>query len=66
MARDTTVDMSSQHKEHNQKNPLEDADVARAFVKTAAQLSRSLNEQNNGTYTWHWLGCCRTCLLGGP
>lgn len=43
--------MSSQSEQKQaQKSPLEDPDVARAFVKTAANLSRSLNESNNGTY----------------
>lgn len=57
----------SSDKEHQQarKSPLEDADVARAFVKTAATLSRSLNEENSGTWSWLGYNCWGGCFLSG-
>lgn len=46
-----------QEPQSTRKNPLEDANVARAFVKTAAQISRSLNESNGGMFLLDVSGC---------
>jgi len=69
----------SSDKDHQEarKSPLEDADVARAFVKTAATLSRSLSEENSGTWSclrdnsWGggflvWLFAFRAIIMASP